>query len=40
VTERRQLEVPPRPANRRYMETKQTKFGHLLSMVGERRDTE
>jgi hypothetical protein len=27
--------VPPRPANRRYMETKQTKFGHLLSMVGE-----
>jgi 3,4-dihydroxy 2-butanone 4-phosphate synthase/GTP cyclohydrolase II len=35
VTERRQLEVPPRPANRRYMETKQTKFGHLLSMVGD-----
>jgi 3,4-dihydroxy 2-butanone 4-phosphate synthase/GTP cyclohydrolase II len=40
VTERRQLEVPPRPANRRYMETKQTKFGHLLSMVGEARDPE
>jgi len=38
VTERRQLEVPPRPANRRYMETKQTKFGHLLSMVGEGND--
>ncbi|MBC7778832.1 MAG: GTP cyclohydrolase II, partial [Proteobacteria bacterium] len=37
VVERRPLEVPPRPANRRYMETKQTKFGHLLSMVGERR---
>jgi len=34
VAERRALEVPPRPANRRYMETKQTRFGHLLSMVG------
>ncbi len=38
VAERRQLEVPPRPANRRYMQTKQTKFGHLLSMVGETAD--
>jgi len=40
VAERRPLEVPPRPANRRYMETKQTRFGHLLSMVGgeERRE--
>jgi 3,4-dihydroxy 2-butanone 4-phosphate synthase/GTP cyclohydrolase II len=37
VAERRPLEVPPRPANRRYMETKQTRFGHLLSMVGEAR---
>ncbi len=39
VVERRQLEVPTRPANRRYMETKQSKFGHLLSLVGERGES-
>ena len=39
VVERRQLEVPTRAANRRYMETKQTKFGHLLSLVGERGES-
>jgi 3,4-dihydroxy 2-butanone 4-phosphate synthase/GTP cyclohydrolase II len=39
VAERVPLEVPPRPANRRYMQTKQTRFGHLLSKLGEPRET-
>jgi 3,4-dihydroxy 2-butanone 4-phosphate synthase/GTP cyclohydrolase II len=34
VAERVAIEVPPREANRNYMETKRTKFGHLLSMTG------
>jgi hypothetical protein len=27
------LEAPPRLANERYLQTKRTKFGHLLSKV-------
>jgi 3,4-dihydroxy 2-butanone 4-phosphate synthase / GTP cyclohydrolase II len=34
VTERIAIEAPPRSANRNYLETKRTKFGHLLSMAG------
>ena len=34
VTERVPVEVPPRTANRDYLETKRSKFGHLLSLVG------
>ncbi len=33
VAERVQIEAPPRDANQRYLETKRTKFGHLLSMA-------
>lgn len=33
VVERVAVEVPPRDANRKYMETKRAKFGHLLSMA-------
>ncbi len=34
VVERVSVEVAPRQANRYYLETKRSKFGHLLSMVG------
>jgi 3,4-dihydroxy 2-butanone 4-phosphate synthase/GTP cyclohydrolase II len=34
VVERVAVEVPPRDANRKYMQTKRAKFGHLLSMTG------
>jgi 3,4-dihydroxy 2-butanone 4-phosphate synthase/GTP cyclohydrolase II len=34
VTERVAIEIPPRSANREYLKTKRSKFGHLLSMVG------
>jgi len=34
VTERIGLEIAPRHANRDYLQTKRTKFGHLLSLVG------
>jgi 3,4-dihydroxy 2-butanone 4-phosphate synthase / GTP cyclohydrolase II len=34
VVERVAVEVPPRDANRKYMQTKRAKFGHLLSMAG------
>jgi len=34
VVERVAVDIPPRDANRRYLDTKRTKFGHLLSMVG------
>ncbi len=34
ITERVPLEVPPRSANRGYLQTKRSKFGHLLSLVG------
>jgi 3,4-dihydroxy 2-butanone 4-phosphate synthase/GTP cyclohydrolase II len=37
VTERVAIEVPPRSANRNYLRTKRTKFGHLLSL-GEKQD--
>ncbi|MCE9642083.1 MAG: GTP cyclohydrolase II [Betaproteobacteria bacterium] len=37
VTERVAIEVPPRSANRNYLQTKRTKFGHLLSL-GEKKD--
>ena len=35
VTERVAIEIEPRTANRNYLRTKRTKFGHLLSMVGQ-----
>ncbi|HSQ03832.1 MAG TPA: GTP cyclohydrolase II [Burkholderiales bacterium] len=36
ITERVPLEVPPRSANREYLQTKRAKFGHLLSLVGKK----
>ncbi len=33
VVERVAVEVPPRDANRSYLQTKRTKFGHLLSLT-------
>lgn len=33
VIERVAVEVPPREANRKYLDTKRSKFGHLLAMV-------
>ena len=38
VVERVAVEVPPREANRRYLDTKRSKFGHLLAMVGGERE--
>jgi 3,4-dihydroxy 2-butanone 4-phosphate synthase/GTP cyclohydrolase II len=35
VSERVPVEAPPRSANRGYLQTKRSKFGHLLSMVGD-----
>ena len=35
VVERVPVEVPPRSANRSYLETKRTRFGHLLSLITE-----
>lgn len=35
VAERVPIEVPPRSANRGYLQTKRTRFGHLLSLIGE-----
>ena len=35
VTKRVPIEVPPRSSNRDYLQTKRTKFGHLLSLVAE-----
>ena len=35
VAERVPLEAAPRQANREYLQTKRTKFGHLLSMAGQ-----
>jgi 3,4-dihydroxy 2-butanone 4-phosphate synthase/GTP cyclohydrolase II len=35
VTERVPIEIAPRQSNRKYLQTKRTKFGHLLSMVGQ-----
>ncbi|MDP2396918.1 MAG: GTP cyclohydrolase II [Burkholderiales bacterium] len=39
VVERVAVEVPPREANRRYLDTKRSKFGHLLAMVGGKSET-
>ncbi len=39
VVERVAIEVPPRQANRNYLDTKRTKFGHLLAMVGGESDS-
>ena len=38
VTERVAIDIPPREANRRYLDTKRSKFGHLLSLAGEATD--
>ena len=35
VTERIAIEIAPRSANRNYLQTKRSKFGHLLSLVGQ-----
>jgi 3,4-dihydroxy 2-butanone 4-phosphate synthase/GTP cyclohydrolase II len=35
VVERVPVEAPPRSANKAYLQTKRTKFGHLLSLVGD-----
>jgi 3,4-dihydroxy 2-butanone 4-phosphate synthase / GTP cyclohydrolase II len=37
VTERVPVEVPPRKSNRDYLRTKRAKFGHMLSLVAEKR---
>ena len=34
VSERVAIDIAPRAANRRYLDTKRSKFGHLLSMAG------
>jgi 3,4-dihydroxy 2-butanone 4-phosphate synthase/GTP cyclohydrolase II len=39
VTERVAIDIPPREANRRYLDTKRSKFGHLLSLAGQVTDT-
>ncbi|HYC47470.1 MAG TPA: GTP cyclohydrolase II [Burkholderiales bacterium] len=39
VVERVPVEAAPRSANRGYLQTKRTKFGHLLSLVAERKDS-
>ena len=39
VTERVPVEIPPRASNRDYLHAKRAKFGHLLSLVTEQRDT-
>lgn len=38
VTERVPIEIAPGKSNRDYLRTKRTKFGHMLSMVGESQD--
>jgi 3,4-dihydroxy 2-butanone 4-phosphate synthase/GTP cyclohydrolase II len=40
VVERVPVEALPRSANRGYLQTKRTKFGHLLSLVGESSKTD
>ena len=40
VTERVAIEIAPRSANRNYLETKRTKFGHILSMMEPGEKTE
>ena len=38
MTERVAIDIAPREANRRYLDTKRSKFGHLLSMAGEKKE--
>jgi 3,4-dihydroxy 2-butanone 4-phosphate synthase / GTP cyclohydrolase II len=38
VVERVAVEAPPRSANREYLRTKRSKFGHLLSLVDEQSE--
>mgnify|MGYP003347061486 CR=1 FL=1 len=38
VSERVAIDIAPREANRRYLDTKRSKFGHLLSMAGEKKE--
>jgi 3,4-dihydroxy 2-butanone 4-phosphate synthase/GTP cyclohydrolase II len=38
VSERVPIEIEPRNANRNYLATKRKKFGHLLSLAGEKKD--
>jgi 3,4-dihydroxy 2-butanone 4-phosphate synthase/GTP cyclohydrolase II len=40
VTERVAIEVPPRQSNLSYLSTKRTKFGHLLTLVTDKQDSE
>jgi 3,4-dihydroxy 2-butanone 4-phosphate synthase/GTP cyclohydrolase II len=35
VVERVPIEIAPRQSNRKYLQTKRTKFGHLLSLAGQ-----
>ena len=39
VVERVPVEAAPRSANRGYLQTKRSKFGHLLSLVGDKPDS-
>jgi 3,4-dihydroxy 2-butanone 4-phosphate synthase/GTP cyclohydrolase II len=39
VVERVPIEAAPRSANRGYLQTKRAKFGHLLSLVGDKEDS-
>ena len=38
VTERVAIDIAPREANRRYLDTKRSKFGHLLSLASEKKE--
>jgi len=38
VADRLPLEIPPRAANRGYLQTKRAKFGHWLSLAGRGED--
>jgi 3,4-dihydroxy 2-butanone 4-phosphate synthase/GTP cyclohydrolase II len=38
VSERVPVEVPPRRANLRYLQTKRNRFGHLLTLVESGKD--
>ena len=38
VIERVPIEIPPRDANRNYLATKRSKFGHLLSLTEDKKD--
>ena len=38
VSERVAIEIEPRNANRKYLATKRSKFGHLLSLAGDGKE--